>query len=208
VSLARLDAIEAALQKPGKEGLVALLGLKNERSERRSSLEPPGGLPALTDTAVAQQGVPMAARRERLQIGGWLRECELFRDLSVAEAAVLGTFFERCEYTQGETIIRRGDSGDELYLIEGGEARVQIPDWAGNTAILATLGPGNYFGEIALVTGQERTADVVGATPMTLLRLTRDAYARYLAHLIDVDSKLTRTALSRTHATLRHNRGG
>jgi CRP-like cAMP-binding protein len=57
------------------------------------------------------------------------------------------------------------------------------------------------------VTGGERTADVIATTPMTLLRLTRDAYARYLAHLVDVESEVTRTALTRTRDTLRAVKG-
>jgi CRP-like cAMP-binding protein len=46
------------------------------------------------------------------------------------------------------------------------------------------VGPDEYFGEIALLTGQTRTADVVAVTPMTMRRLTRDRYAVYLAEML------------------------
>lgn len=72
---------------------------------------------------------------------------------------------------------------------------------------MAELGPGDCFGEIALVTGGERTADVIALTPMTLMRLSHDSYARYLAHLVDVDNQITHTALTRTRDTLRAVRG-
>ena len=53
------------------------------------------------------------------------------------------------------------------------------------------------------VTGGERTADVIARTPMTLMRLSRDAYTRYLAHLVDVEGQITRTALRRARETLK-----
>ena len=68
---------------------------------------------------------------------------------------------------------------------------------------MATLGPGSTFGEIALVTGGERTADVVAVTAMTLMRLTSKDYARYLSHLTDVERQLVHTAAIRTRDTLR-----
>ncbi len=203
----RLAAIEQALALPGREGIMALLALKAERSSTRSRLEPPDGLPALTEAQVPQQGVAMTVRLQSLEVGNWLRRTSFFHGLSVAEAAVLGTFLERSTAAPGEAIVRQGEGGDDLYLIDSGQVDVQVVDRAGHRVSVATLGPGDCFGEIALVTGGERTADVIATTPMTLLRLTRDAYARYLAHLVDVEREVTRTALARTRDTLRVVKG-
>jgi len=199
----RLTAIEQALTLPGKKGIMALLAMKNERSSVRSSLEPPEGLAALTDAHVPQQGVAMTVRRQCLEVGNWLRRTNFFHSLSVSEAAVLGTFLARSTAAPGEAIVRQGEGGDDLYLIESGQAEVQTVTRVGQRVTVATLGPGDCFGEIALVIGGERTADVIATTPIILLRLTRDAYARYLAHLVDVESEVTRTALVRTRDTLR-----
>ncbi len=202
----RLDAIESALELPGAEGVLALLALKNSATCPRSSLEPPGGLPPLDDAVVPQQGVPMAARRQLLDVGEWLRGTRLFHGLSVAEAAVLGTFMERCTVEAGAAVVRQGEHGDDLYVIESGTADVQVTTQNEQRLTVQQLGPGDYFGEIALVTGSERTADVVAMTPMTLLRLSHEAYARYLAQMVEVEGDLTRTALTRTHETLRKMR--
>ena len=204
----RLDAIEAALERPGKEGLLALLAMKGEPFAIRSSLEPEGGLSALNAADVPQSGVAMAERRQMLDLGDRVRAVTPFRSLSVPEATVLGTFLERRAVEPGETIIRQGDVGDDLYIIETGRAEVHVVAWNGGRTVVATLDPGECFGEIALVTGGERTADVVSTTPMTLLRLTRDAYARYLSHMVEVERELARTAIARAHQTLRAARTG
>jgi cyclic nucleotide-binding protein len=195
----RLKAIEQALNLPVKQGIMALLGLKHDLEGSRSSLEPPGGLPPLADAAVPQKGVPMQTRGQWLELGGWLRTSSLFSSLSVAEAAVLGTFMERCSAEAGDVVLRQGETGDDLYLIEAGQAEVRTGRRNEEPRILTKLGPGDYFGEIALVTGGERTADVVAITTMTLLRLTKNAYSRFLAHQVEVESQLTRTALTRAY---------
>src|SRR4029450_10982272 len=99
---ARLRAIEEALELPGKQGIMAILALKGDVSAVRSRLEPPGGLAPPTEAAGPQQGVEMAIRRGMLDLGDQLRSTDLFRSLSVAEAAVLGTFLERRTAEPGE----------------------------------------------------------------------------------------------------------
>jgi hypothetical protein len=206
--LGRLDAIERALDLPGKRGLLALFALKKEAASPRSGLEPAGGLAPLTDTPVPQKGVAMEARKQILSAGDWLRHTNLFAGLSVAEAAVLGTFMERQEVPAGTTVIRRGDVGDDLFVIESGQASVQVPGRDGQAQTVATLGPGDYFGEIALLTGGERTADVVAAGPLTVLRLTKDAYTRYLHHATEVEQRIAREGIRRTHETTRRMLSG
>jgi hypothetical protein len=201
--LSRLDAIEAALDLPGKAGLLSLFRLKRDAVDTRSTLIPPEGLAPLTDVNVPQQGVAMASRRQMLDLAGQLRQTDLFAGLSVAEATVLGTFMERVTVPANEVIVRQGEAGDDMYLIESGTAEVRISQGLAEGVTVATLGPGDFFGEIALLTGEERIADVVAAEPMTLLRLNRDSYDRYLAHAAEVEQQMTRAAMSRTRETTR-----
>ncbi len=72
----------------------------------------------------------------------------------------------------GDRLIRRGATGDSLYFIADGAVVVQ---WPGGRR---TLGSGEVFGEIAVVTGQRRTADVTALTYVQYLRLARDDYLR------------------------------
>ena len=100
----------------------------------------------------------------------------LLGDLSPAEAAILGLFIERETAEAGQIVVHQGEKGDALYLIEEGHVEVRATAEDGGVTILATLGPGSYFGEISLVTGDPRNADVVATTPLTLLRLDRPGY--------------------------------
>ena len=206
--ISRLDAIDEALSQPGKKGLLALFALKRDIVQPRSNLEPPEGLATLTDTNVPEQGGAMPLRREMLDLAGRLRETNLFSGLSVGEAAVLGTFMERVESENGEVIIHQGDTSDCLFLIESGKVEVQTFSRAGDKISLATLGAGDFVGEIALLTGAPRTADVVVVEPAALLKLTKDAYARYLGHAAEVEQRMTQAALGRSLDTARKAASG
>jgi len=72
-------------------------------------------------------------------------------------------------YGPGETIVRAGEPGEELYVILEGEVRVERD---GRTR--RTLGAGDFFGEIAVLTGGIRTADVVAADAVRCLAVPRD----------------------------------
>ena len=123
----------------------------------------------------------------------------LFGDLSPSEAAMLGLFVRREAVEAGQTVVHQGEEGDALFLIEEGQAEVRATGEDGTVAMIATLGPGHYFGEIALVTGGPRTADVVAITPLTLLRLDRAGY-ELLTQVVATED-LTHTAQQRAAET-------
>jgi flavin reductase (DIM6/NTAB) family NADH-FMN oxidoreductase RutF len=72
-------------------------------------------------------------------------------------------------FEPGEFVVREGDTGEELFVILEGEARVER-----NGSTLATFGAGEFFGEIAVFDGRSRSADVVAASPLRALAISRD----------------------------------
>lgn len=81
------------------------------------------------------------------------------------------------------TIVRHGQRGDALWVVESGEVEVRLEDTEGHRMSLCRLGPGATFGEIALLRGGPATADVVATTRSTLLRLPARDFSRALRDL-------------------------
>ena len=104
---------------------------------------------------------------------------------------------DRLNVAAGTVIVRQSEGGDALYLIASGNAEVRVTNASGQSVLVATLGPGEYFGEVALVTGGDRIADVVALTPMTLARLNRAGYDRFVAHTSAMQQQLAMTAAMR-----------
>jgi putative peptide zinc metalloprotease protein len=103
----------------------------------------------------------------------------LFRDLSPGELDVLLSRFVPQSLAAGEVVIRQREVGDRFYVVRSGEVQVER-----DGEILARLGPGEAFGEIALLLDVPRTANVSAVEPTALLALDaadfRDILARYL----------------------------
>lgn len=76
---------------------------------------------------------------------------------------------EERAFSAGETIVRQGDPGDDLYVILEGEVRVER-----GGRVVETLGRGEFFGEVAVLDGRPRSADVVAGSAVLTLRLSRD----------------------------------
>jgi SulP family sulfate permease len=93
----------------------------------------------------------------------------------------LDILLELCEIVdlpQGTALIERGEAGDALYFVERGEISVIVRLENGERKRLRTLGPGSLVGEMALYSGQLRSADVVTETPCRVYRLSAERFAR------------------------------
>jgi CRP-like cAMP-binding protein len=111
----------------------------------------------------------------------------LFRDLSPAELDVLLSKLQPLEAPTGEAIIRQGERGDRFYVVRSGAVEVERD---GQT--LARLGPGEAFGEIALMLDVPRTASVLAREPTRLLALEADDFRDVLASYLGRAGELER----------------
>ena len=100
-----------------------------------------------------------------------LRSLPLFAPLPPATLEHLATNLVRVPAAAGSEITRQGDVGDRFYLVDGGELEV-----SSDGQVVSALGPGDYFGEIALLRDVPRTATVTAKTDAALLALERDEF--------------------------------
>ena len=100
-----------------------------------------------------------------------LRAIQIFSPLGQSALERLTRRLERVEFEPGTEIIRQGDSGDRFYIVESGEVEVLHDGGRINT-----LGPGGYFGEIALLRDVPRTASVRALTDVAAFALEREDF--------------------------------
>jgi CRP/FNR family cyclic AMP-dependent transcriptional regulator len=129
-----------------------------------------------------------------------LRRCALFSQVDEGTLVICADSLVAHRYRRNETIFHQGDPGDSLYIIETGAVKIVLPSPEGaGEAILATLGPGDFFGELVLLDGAERSATAIAHEATTALVLRRDAFSR----LIDTVPSLSRELLAALAAELR-----
>ena len=136
-----------------------------------------------------------------------LRGVPLFAALDDAAAEELCGYLHPVELKGGSNLFRVGDSGDAMYIIESGRVRITVTDADGREVILASLGHGDFFGEIAMLDGQGRSAAATVTEDSRLAVLTRENFLTFVSSdariVLEMLSAITRR-LRRTDDLLRH----
>lgn len=88
-----------------------------------------------------------------------LRSVPLFSSLTDAAAIDLRELLAPQNFFAGTTLFRKGDSGDAMYLIESGKVRISITDEDQKEITLAEVAQGDFFGEMSIIDGRQRSAD-------------------------------------------------
>jgi CRP/FNR family cyclic AMP-dependent transcriptional regulator len=104
----------------------------------------------------------------------------LFSKLSPVELTALTLLLKTKKFAESEPIVYLGDDGSEFFIVQHGKVGVSHPDESGKEVTLAELGPGNFFGEISLLDGGPRTANVRAVVDVTLLSLERGQFVQFL----------------------------
>jgi Cyclic nucleotide-binding domain len=108
---------------------------------------------------------------------GSLRRIKILAELKDAQLHQLSEFMELQNVPQWSVVVRQGDPGDAMFLILDGELRARIMVGEKET-ILATFGPGDFFGDMSLFDHGPRSADVVANVDSTLLKISAIAFER------------------------------
>ena len=116
----------------------------------------------------------LTERRDK--IAARLRTLPIIEPLTEEELHKVAEGTQRVLFAGCESIIRQGDEGDSFFVIDSGHAEVWVRDAGGRAAMVKELHPGDYFGEMALLTGERRTATINATTECICYEVDRAAF--------------------------------
>lgn len=110
----------------------------------------------------------------------FLKQTPLFARLTEQELQALAEDFVTCTLRQGDIIFHQGEPGQMLYLIGAGRVRIYMLQEDGQEMSVVLMGPGNIFGEFALIDDLPRSASAVALQDTLLFALSRERYREHL----------------------------
>ena len=137
-----------------------------------------------------------------------LRQVPLFESLGEEAAKELSGLLETLDRRAETVLFRAGDAGDALYLIERGKIRICVQATDGHELTLTELGRGDFFGDMALLDGQRRSANAVVADDARLAMLSREHFLSFMRSTPNVALEMLTALANRLRHTdelLRHS---
>jgi CRP-like cAMP-binding protein len=110
-----------------------------------------------------------------------LRGHPIFRDLDSEAFEQLGRYAKHATLKRGATIFSKGDPGNSLIAVISGTVKISISSPDGRSAILNLIGPGEIFGEVAVLDGQARTADAIANTSCEIFVIDRRDFLPFVS---------------------------
>ena len=138
-----------------------------------------------------------------------LRQVPLFEHLRLDQLESISRAMQDREYVRGEAICREGEPGSELYLLIEGEAQVYSRHGTPNQQMLTTYTPVGYFGEMAVLDDERRTATIIASKDSHLLSLDGDRLKELITRMPEISFEIFRELIGRVRAAEgRANREG
>ena len=129
-----------------------------------------------------------------------LRRVPLFSLLTVTQAEVISGAVTKQRYKRGEVLVEQGQKSNALAILLTGRARVVSADSRGREVILATLGPGDYIGEMSIIDNEPHSATVRAEVQTDVLVLGRPEFARCLPENSSLSYAILRGLVQRLRA--------
>ena len=130
-----------------------------------------------------------------------LRSVPLFASLDDQAATDLRNLLSDRVVPRSTRLFKQGDKGDAMYLIESGRVRISIRDDDKQEVTLAELAQGDFFGEMAIIDGRQRSADAQVVEDARLAILSRDAFLAFVRANPDVALKMLSALTDRLRRT-------
>src|ERR1019366_2527579 len=126
---------------------------------------------------LAPEGIAMSKATE---FAVMLKKNPMFADLGTDELQRISGLCHTRHLRAGEMLFRKGDPGDSLFGLRRGQIRIETGASGGSRLTLNFMGPGDLFGEVAVLDGQSRTADATVGEPSELFVLRREDFLSFL----------------------------
>lgn len=136
-----------------------------------------------------------------------IMDIDIFSPFKRDEVLALLEKVKTRSYKSRETIIRQGDDGDSLFIILEGTVEIWIQIAEGRDLEVARMGPGKFFGEMSLLTGEARTATVISTTNSRLIEITKDDFAPLVASYPTFAEELSKILIQRKQANQASSEG-
>jgi len=130
-----------------------------------------------------------------------LRSCALFSAIDDVALATVARQLRVRRFRRHEVIFHEGDPGDSLFVVSSGSVKIALGSATGDEAIIATLGRGDFFGELSVLDGEERSATAVALEPTELGSLPRAPFLE----LVETQPGLRSALLTGLAAELRRS---
>jgi len=130
-----------------------------------------------------------------------LRSVPLFASLDDDSARDLRNLLSEEVVPQNTRLFRQGDTGDAMYLIESGRVRISIRDHDKQEVTLAELAQGDFFGEMSIIDGRQRSADAKVVEDSRLAVLSREAFLTFVRKKPDVALEMLSALTDRLRRT-------
>lgn len=109
-----------------------------------------------------------------------LANVSIFKELSVQALSRLATSLQPLRFAKDALIVGQDDHGDALYIIESGRVKVVLYGETGREMILTIFRSGDFFGEMSLLDGQPRSANVIAVEDTRIVKLSREDFVHHL----------------------------
>ena len=133
-----------------------------------------------------------------------LQEVDIFKPFSQQAKRHLSERLRRHRFAPDDVIVQQGDAGDSLFIIVEGVVGIYVLADDGKSKEVARLGAGNFFGEMALMTGEDRTATVISVVDTYLFEITQADIAPLMAEQPEVSELVSKELTKRQLVTQQH----
>ena len=128
-----------------------------------------------------------AAHKKRNKYEAFLKSVEILSTIEPYELLQISDALKSSSFNKGDYVIREGEFGDVFYIIEEGEAvATKLTEPGKPATVVKSYGKGEYFGELSLIKGDPRAANIVATSNLKLISLDRDSFKRLFGPIEEV----------------------